>query len=257
MKYLFFFFFFFFFLDRKYLKSVNLVLDSHRENFNIVSVFGESVLYSNLHTQKFVLPIWKTYSKTNVTVYVAEIKFQADNTGTYCQDVIFCFNKGPAVRRQLCVDCVMKEDLYRLKAAQEYLLYLTQQSSHSKKTPILMFKSPFVQEREAREETLCQFYPKPEIDNFFLTHTTLKETGLDPKIYRRRLHELVGIEEMARREQIARYNEVTELRLSSNYIIASDMDGSTVAKYAAPGELFAQVSKMITVDSSKFILDIL
>ncbi|XP_003424340.1 probable helicase with zinc finger domain [Nasonia vitripennis] len=228
---------------KKYLTNLSLSLDSHRENFAIKSIFGESVCYSSADSQHFVAPADSSLKneKPCVRTYLVEIEFKTSVSGTFCQDVIFGFNEGPAVRRQLCVDVVLPEDLNRLEAAREYLLYLSQHSSNQQKTPIVPFNSPFVPERDPREDRLCEIYPKPEIDTFFLTHTTLKQTALDPKNYRRRLHELVTIEEMARREQIARYNEVTELRLSNNYILASDTDGSTVAKYAAPGELFAQL----------------
>lgn len=232
-----------YFSGKKYLTNLSLSLDSHRENFAIKSIFGESVCFGNVDSQHFVAPADSSPKdeKPCVRTYLVEIEFKASTTGTFCQDVIFGFNEGPAVRRQLCVDVVLPEDLNRLEAAREYLLYLSQHSSNNQKTPIVPFNSPFVPDRDPREDRLCEIYPKPELDTFFLTHTTLKQTALDPKNYRRRLHELVTIEEMARREQIARYNEVTELRLSNNYILASDTDGSTVAKYAAPGELFAQV----------------
>lgn len=236
----------------KHLTNISLALDSHREYFNIKSIFGESLSYGNLDSQNFEAPrdSLAKDEKPKVRIYLVEVEFKANRTGTYCQDVIFGFDEGPVVRRQLCIDCVMREDLNRLEAAREYLMYLSQHGgSHAQKTPIVPFDSPFVPVRDPRELRLCEVYAKPEVDTFFLTHTTLKETGLDPRNYRRRLHELVSIEEMARREQIARYNEVTELRLSNNYILASDTDGSTVAKYAAPGELFAQVSGVRNVES--------
>ncbi|KAJ8675755.1 hypothetical protein QAD02_011541, partial [Eretmocerus hayati] len=227
----------------KHLTNLSLALDSHRGNFNIKSILGESLCYNNVDAQNFAAPEhdFPTDEKPTVRVYMVEIEFKATNPGTYCQDVIFGFNEGPAMRRQLCVDCVQREDLTRLEAAREYLMYLSQQNAQTNKTPIVPFVSPFVPERDPREKALSDAYPKPELDTFFLTSTTLNG-GLDPKNYRRRLHELVSIEEMARREHIARYNAATELRLSNTYTLASDTDGSTVAKYAAPGELFAQLA---------------
>lgn len=226
--------------------NVCLALDTHREYFGIKSIYSEALSYGNIDPQNFTAPpdLFPIDDKPTVRTYMVEIEFKAASTGTYCQDVIFGFNEGAAIRRQLCIDCPLREDFSRLDAARDYLLYLTQTPSQNQKTPIVPFCSPFVIERDPKEAKLCEIYPKPTVDNFFLTHTTLKEAGLDPKNYRRRLHELVSIEEMARRGQIARYNEVTELRLSIDYILASDTDGSTVAKYAAPGELFAQVSSV-------------
>ncbi|XP_058800615.1 probable helicase with zinc finger domain [Phymastichus coffea] len=225
----------------KYLKNVSLAMDNSTNHFTIKSVLGDSLCTDNMFSQHYVAPVesFPTSAKPSVGLYIVEIQFQSHTTGTFCQDVLFGFNKGPVIRRQICIDCILPEDEIRLEAAREYLLYLCQQNPQ--KTPIVWFKSPFVPERDIREYNLCQMYPKPELDQFFLTHTTLKETALDRRNYRRRLHELVTIEEMARREQIARYNEVTELRLSNDYILTSDTDASTVAKYVSPGELFAQL----------------
>lgn len=236
-----------YFSGKKYLSNISLSLDSHREHFAIKSILGESLNFVGTDVQHFVVSPDSCVDDEIpcVRTYFVAIDFKASTTGTFCQDVIFGFNDGPAVRRQLCVDVVLPEDLNRLEAAREYLLYLSQNSSNHQNTRIVPFNSPFVMERDPREDRLCEIYPKPELETFFLTHTTLTQTALDPKNYRRRLHELVTIEEMARREQIARYNEVTELRLSNSYILASDTDGSTVAKYAAPGELFAQVGCVV------------
>lgn len=232
---------FFSYSGTKYLTNVSLSMDNHRSFFSIKSVFGETLCASNVYSQHYVAPIesFPTDEKPSVRVYLVEVQFKGNTTGTFCQDILFGFNEGPVIRRQLCIDVILPEDQIRLDAAREYLLYLCQQNPQ--KTPIVPFKSPFVPDRDPREDRLSRMYVKPEFDNFFFTHTTLKQTVLEPRNYRRRLHELVIIEEMARREQIARYNEVTELRLSNNYILASDTDASTVAKYVSPGELFAQV----------------
>jgi hypothetical protein len=93
-----------------------------------------------------------------------------------------------------------------------------------------------------------------------MTHSTLTEQCLTPTNYRGRLHELLYVEELARHEQIARYNEVMQLRLSSNYNISLDSNRSVTTKYAPPGELFAEVSyyaephDRLVLYNSRFIL---
>ncbi|KAL7300371.1 hypothetical protein TKK_0006992 [Trichogramma kaykai] len=232
--------------DDKYLRNVSLALDSHRKNYGILSVVGDNFCFHSpeadgQHVEALPLiedPLDSSNSSTHS--YMVEIKFHAKSVGTYCQDVIFGFGDDcPVIRRQLVNDCVVDSDNVRLQAAKEYLMYLSNNVAIPSKS-IVPFNSPFVTDRDPRELELCDFYPKPDVDTFFLTHSTLKAIALDPQNYRRILHELVTIEEIARREQIARYNQVTELRLYNCFVLASDTDGSTVAKYAAPGELFAQ-----------------
>ena len=231
-------------LDKR-LKNVALALDSHRKNFTLKSVTNEFKCRGICNGQE-----WQSTDpdlECNGTpkfeaTYEVEVIFSTNEYGTFRQNVLFGFGEEhPVMLRKICVDCVPEEDIKRLKDASQYVLNLNQRLLNEGHHDFVPFNSPFVPAKDPREVYLGKVYPYPETNNFFLTHATLTERFLSPTNYKGRLHELVTVEELARHEQVARYNEAAHLRLSSCYILSSDTDGSSLAKYAPPGELFAQV----------------
>lgn len=239
--------------DGKPLRNIALALDDHRDNYFIKSVTGErgqrlgtcdrhewfdstsgASAVSQQESEADALPAY---------FYTVEIAFGANAFGTYRQHLLFGFGGYPTIRRRLCVDCVHFEDLKRLDDATKYVL---QQNSHAWTSTeaggvVHPFESPFVLAKDPREEYLTKAYPYPTENDFILSHATLTEDTINPNNYRGRMNELITVEELARHEQVARYNRVAQLTLSSSYILSSDTDGSTTAKYAPPGELFAEV----------------
>lgn len=232
----------------KQLQNVALSMDSHQKNFILKGVFNEKTgqkLHGVCNGKEWQLksPDHGLSRVSNFdNDYQIEVNFKSSDYGTYRQNIFFYFGRErPVILRKICIDCVPVEDLQRLNDASQYVLNLNQRLLSKGHKNFVPFSSPFVTAKDPREEYLDKAYPYPETDHFFLTHSTLTERSLTPSNYKGRLHELVTVEELARHEQVARYNEAAQLRLSNNYIIHSDTDGSSLAKYAPPSELFAQL----------------
>ncbi|XP_015589991.1 probable helicase with zinc finger domain isoform X2 [Cephus cinctus] len=236
----------------KPLQNVALTLDGHRENFELKSVSTNKEHIGFCNRQEWYDPPTSVVTQaiksakyatslSNATHYIVKVGFAAQHYGTFRQGILFGFENSHVVRKNICVDCIPTHDIARLNAASEYVLGQNPTRWTSDNHVIHPFESPFVPAKDPREEYLANIYPYPNKSNFFLTHATLTENGLTPNNYRGRLHELVSVEELARHEQVTRYNEVAQLRLSSYYIMSPDTVSASTAKYASPGELFAQL----------------
>lgn len=220
----------------KQLRNVALISDDYRANFVLKSVqANDSEIgvtngqeWHNPHASDIDLSIKRHYSIT--------IAFTANKHGTYRQNVIFGFKCCPVILQRVCADYLPLEDYARIQMATNYQL----SQIPSRWTNPYEFYSPFMPHANLREIKLSRIYPYPNMQNFFLTQDMLSDNWLTPRNYRGRMHEMITVEEIARHEQLSRYNQVSWLRLMSEYILFNN-DGSTIAKYTPPGELFAQV----------------
>ena len=235
----------------KRLQRIVLTLDQNRKNFVLKSVCNDTGDIGITNGQ-----VWCNTEAEATTVagndsLKVHVCFVANQYSTYRQNVIFYFGEYPVVLRRICMDCLPPEDLSRINDATNYQFSQNPKTVVNKALKICRFESPFVPPKDTMEEKLSMIYPYPDRDNFFLTQETLTDDCLTPENYRGRLHELITVEELARHEQIARYNEISHMRLVSHYILVSTGDASTVAKYAPPGELFAQLplSRSISEDT--------
>lgn len=61
-------------------------------------------------------------------------------------------------------------------------------------------------------EELLRLYPTPTPSTFTLTQSTVTERTITKNNYPSRMHELLGVEEMAR------YQQVVKISVSSNYL---------------------------------------
>lgn len=230
----------------KTLRHVSLTLDENRSIFSVASVYKNGIECRIRNSQEwyesdpeFNQPL--TSNTNRRTEYIVRICCQARRYGTYRQNVIFGFQEYPVVLRRICVDCLPREDLIRIQTATEYQLSQNPKYWPDEAEILHKFKSPFVPQRDKKEDEFSAMYPYPNKDNFFLTQESLTDDCLTESNYRGRLHELISIEELARHEQIARYRNVSYMRLLSHYILVSAGDAATVTKYAPSGELFAQL----------------
>lgn len=229
------------------LRNVALSLDAHRENFCLKSVSRDGMRIGYCDGQEWHDPAPHDSRRDSIgeplISYRVEIGFVASGHGTYRQNILFGFEGYPVVRRKICADIVPVDDLARLNEATKYFLNQTAHvwSSRKDNGDFHLFESPFVPVKDPWEKNLSKAYAYPGEEIFILSHATLTENCLTRTNYRGRMHELISVEELARHEQVARYNSVVQLHLTSCYIMSSDTDGSTTAKYAPLGELFAQV----------------
>ncbi|XP_003491078.1 probable helicase with zinc finger domain [Bombus impatiens] len=239
----------------KQLQRIALTLDQNRRNFALKSVMRDTVNIGITNGQE-----WYNSELDNSNIkenalkeehYLVKICFVANKYGTYRQNVIFYFGEYPVIIQKICMDSVPIEDFTRIHEATNYQFSQNPKIWNNGTCQICRFDSPFVSTKDPKEDKLSMMYPYPDRSNFFLTQESLTDDRLTPENYRGRLHELITVEELARHEQIARYNETSYMRLHSYYILTSAGDGSTIAKYAPPGELFAQLplSRSISEDT--------
>ncbi|CAK9815583.1 Probable helicase with zinc finger domain [Anthophora quadrimaculata] len=240
----------------KQLRRIALTMDQNRRNFELRSVLHNNSQIGITDGQQWIsttdLELSNPSGKGKKEMhYFVKIAFVANGFGTYRQNVIFYFGEYPVLLQRLCMDCVPLKDFARIHEATNYQFSQNPNTWNNDSTLIRWFKSPFVSPKDPMEDKLSMIYPYPDRTNFLLTQESLTDDRLTPKNYRGRLHELITVEELARHEQIARYNETSYMRLLSNYVLASAGDASTVAKYAPPGELFAQLplSRSISEDT--------
>ncbi|XP_050588484.1 probable helicase with zinc finger domain [Bombus affinis] len=238
----------------KQLQRIALTLDQNRKNFSLKSVIHRDINIGTTNGQE-----WYNSELDNSNVnenvlkeehYVVKICFNANKYGTYRQNIIFYFGEYPVIIQKICMDSMPKKDFTRIHEATNYQFSQNPNIWNNKTCQICRFDSPFVSMIDPEEDILSRMYSYPDRSNFFLTQESLTDDRLTPENYRGRLHELITVEELARHEQIARYNETTYMHFLSYYALTSS-DGSTTVKYAPPGELFAQLplSRSISEDT--------
>ncbi|XP_011881496.1 PREDICTED: probable helicase with zinc finger domain [Vollenhovia emeryi] len=218
------------------LRNVALISDDHRANFFLKSVRdqdGAEIGVTN--SQEWHSP--EPYSsQKNTRQYLVTVGFTAKKHGTYRQDLVFGFLSRPGYLQRICADYLHIKDYERIQRATSY-----QQSQIPPRwRDPYGFYSPFMPHTDPREIKLARIYPYPDKENFVLTQNTLSDNRLTPCNYRGRMHEMITLEEIARNEQLSRYNQFSWLRLTAHYVLFNS-DGSTIAKYTPPGELFAQI----------------
>ncbi|XP_016910827.1 probable helicase with zinc finger domain [Apis cerana] len=239
----------------KQLQRVVLTLDQNRRNFAIRSVLHNNVSIGITNGQEWYNSELNESNASGKSTkkmhYFVKICFVANRYGTYRQNVIFYFGDYPVILQRICMDCLPTEDFTRIHEATNYQFSQNPKTWNNETSQICWFESPFVSAKDPKEDKLSVIYPYPDRSNFILTQESLTDNCLTPENYRGRLHELITVEELARHEQIARYNETSYMRLLSHYVLTSAGDGSTIAKYAPPGELFAQLplSRSISEDT--------
>jgi len=189
-----------------------------------------------MNSQEWRHSLYLDYSQEDKRKYLVTVGFTAKKHSTYHQDLVFGFLNWPVYLQRLCADYLHTKDYERIQRATNY-----QQSQIPLrwKEPY-EFYSPFMPHANPREINLSRIYPYPDRQSFVLTQNTLSDNRLTPRNYRGRMHEMITLEEIARHEQLSRYNQISWLRLMAHYVLFNS-DASTIAKYTPPGELFAQV----------------
>jgi len=219
------------------LQHVALISDDHRANFFLKSVQNkDGSEIGVMNSQEWRHSLYPDNFQEDKRKYLVTVGFTAKKHSTYHQDLVFGFLNWPVYLQRLCADYLHTKDYERIQRATNY-----QQSQIPLrwKEPY-EFYSPFMPHANPREIKLSRIYPYPDRQSFVLTQNTLSDNRLTPRNYRGRMHEMITLEEIARHEQLSRYNQISWLRLMAHYVLFNS-DASTIAKYTPPGELFAQV----------------
>nr|CAD7444892.1 unnamed protein product [Timema bartmani] len=204
------------------LRVVALLQDAHRNHFTLryVSsshparqVFSE---WTPTNDQEWSLPpvagleLQADHDAPLQLEHRVKVGFATDIYGTFRQSVVFDLGEEPVLVRHLCVDVVPVTDADRMREIRKGLVLSSVERWDATNADIIPFSSavtPLVSTPEAvakdseRERDLLSAYPSPRADTFTLTQCTVTERKLTRNNYRARMHELLGVEEMARYEQ--------------------------------------------------------
>ncbi|RZF36020.1 hypothetical protein LSTR_LSTR005836 [Laodelphax striatellus] len=239
------------------LRAVALLQDAHRNHFFISLV---------LSGYPYAIPIipendqeWAEGGAVAMEEaryeHRVRVAFKTDIYGTFRQSVVFDFGAEPVLVRHLCVDVVPVTDADKIKEIKKDLILSNAERWDKENCDVVSFSSPVVPVTSSdaeRERELLTTYPPPRADSFTLTQSTVSEKRLTRNNYRARMHELLCVEEMARYEQVARYNLTAPLRLANCYLLSPSGVAASTAKYAHNGELFALMTlgKNVSEDTS-------
>lgn len=257
---------------KRRLNAVALLQDAHRNHFVISQVIAddpksetaaaEAELSSD---QEWVSSIsvdeqTEEPSETKILEHQVKVVFSTDIYGTFRQTVVFDFGEQPVLIKQICVDVIPVSDADKIQEIRNEMVLSTAERWNSDNAKICLYTTPFVPHLstpafiadEIREKELLERYPCPKASTFTLTQPTITEKRLTKNNYRSRIHELLYVEEIARYEQVAKYNLRTKIRVTNNYVLTPSGMATSTAKYSHSGELFALLTlgKDVSEDTS-------
>lgn len=267
---------------KRLLKAVALLQDAHRTHFTIKQVFpaepkvnasgqfeGNKVVEAELTSdQEWVASNSDSskYTDTAENVPVLEhrvkIVFSTDIYGTFRQSVVFDFGVEPTLVKHLCIDVVPVTEYDKIQEIRNEILLSTNERWNTTNANIAAYTQSYphtVHNHQAaymtdveKETDLLERYQCPNSATFVLTQSTITEKKLTKNNYRFRMHDLLYVEEIARYEQIARFNLSTNIKVTNNFILAPNGMATSTAKYSHSGELFAilELSQDISEDTS-------
>lgn len=258
---------------KRSLHAVALLQDAHRNHFVISQVIPDNATVESATPAELTSDQeWVSATPTSVTQteedtaetrlleHQVKVVFSTDIYGTFRQTVVFDFGQQPVLIKQICVDVIPVSDADKIQEIRNEMVLSTAERWNSDNAKICLYTTPFVPHLttpayladELREKELLERYPCPKASTFTLTQPTITEKRLTKNNYRSRIHELLYVEEIARYEQVAKYNLRTKLRVTNNYVLTPSGMATSTAKYSHSGELFALLTlgKDVSEDTS-------
>lgn len=261
---------------KRLLKAVALLQDAHRNHFSLKQVFPgepkankkgrdthkvvEADLQSDQEWTSSTVDKAIDLERNPVLEHRIKVGFSTDIYGTFRQSVVFDFGTEPVLVRHLCVDVVPVTDADKIKEIRKEMVLSSSKRWDCDNSDIVPFSSPvypdlatpYGKETCERDKNLLTSYHAPKGDSLCLTQSTVSERSLTKNNYRTRMHELLSVEELARCEQVARYNLSCRLRVAPSYLLSPSGMATSTAKYAHSGELFALLTlgKDVSEDTS-------
>lgn len=250
----------FIFVTSKPLHAVALLEDTHRNHFAISKI----TLLENKEWMRYPIENiqeWLTPMKPDGDFfkYKVQISFKTEIFGTFRQAVVFDFGCYPVLVKHLCVDVIPIDEVEKINNIRKEIVLSSTERWTIENVQILPFTSELISIAPAFgcpdlewSQTLLKMYPTPQANNFTLSQVTLNDKKFNKHNYNIRMHELLYIEEMARYEQIGKYNLTTSLRIAHSYLLSPNGMANSTAKYSNSGELFAllNLSRDISEDTS-------
>lgn len=248
------------FKTKKSLKAVALLEDTHRDHFKINSISSnaedpeEIILKSD---QEYVTPMF--FESESDVMYTVEIGFSTDIYGTFRQSVCFDFNDDPVLMKHFCVDVVPVDEAGKMEEIRNDIINSASQRWDEINTNLVKYEATIPSHLRTKafmddlmyEKELIERYPCPRPNNFALSQSTIIEKRLTYVNYRCRMHELLYVEEIARYDQISKFNVSTKINIASSYTLMLGSATSTV-KFSHSGELFGilTLGKDLSEDTS-------
>jgi hypothetical protein len=267
--------------SKRLLKAVALLQDAHRTHFTIKQVFpaepkitasgqyeGNKVVEAeltsdqewvanNAESSKFTEP--NDSGNVPLLEHRVKIVFSTDIYGTFRQSVVFDFGVEPILVKHLCIDVVPVTEYDKIQEIKNEILLSANERWNESNATIIPYTQSYTSYNihntygdAEKENELLERYQCPNSTTFVLTQSTITEKKFTKNNYRSRMHELLYIEEIARYEQIARFNLATSLKVTNNFVLSPNGMATSTAKYSHSGELFAilELSQDISEDTS-------
>lgn len=256
------------------LHAVALLQDAHRNHFVIAKVLVDNVKAEQpteaelSSDQEWVCANVDNHAQEEASAssegrlleHTVNVVFSTDIFGTFRQTVVLDFGQQPVLIKQVCVDVIPISDADKIQEIRNEMVLSSAERWNSDNATICLYTTPVVPHLttpayladEVREKDLLDRYPCPKASTFTLTQPTITEKRLTKNNYRSRIHELLYVEEIARYEQVAKYNLRTTIRVTNNYVLTPSGMATSTAKYSHSGELFALLTlgKDVSEDTS-------
>uniref|UniRef100_A0A8D8U4A8 Probable helicase with zinc finger domain n=1 Tax=Cacopsylla melanoneura TaxID=428564 RepID=A0A8D8U4A8_9HEMI len=242
------------------LKAVALLQDAHRNHFKFEALSTQDLTHGATlshelgdNDQEWLSPL-PPPPRDSDTLFEHRIRisFVTEIYGTFRQSLVVDFGHDPVLVKHLCVDVIPVHSVEKIKEIKKELVLSNAERWEPDSVSIVRFVSTAVNVDSEQGSKICAMYPAPRAHTFSLTQSTIEERRLTRYNYKPRMHELLYVEEMARYEQVARYNLRAKLKLVDCYLLSPSGVAGSTAKYAQSGELFAvmNLGKDISEDTS-------
>ncbi|KAJ1529194.1 hypothetical protein ONE63_005999 [Megalurothrips usitatus] len=181
------------------------------------------------------------------------VEFLSDIYGTFRQAVAFDFGVEPLMVKHLCVDVRPASFATNVEELKKELFMDERWDENN--AEIIKYTSPEgipYHCMPSGTEGLLGQYPTPTPSTFTLTQSTVTERMATKNNYCSRMHELLGVEEMARYQQVARYNVRAKLSITKSYLLAPAGVAHSTAKFAQNDHLYAvmKLSEALSEDTA-------
>lgn len=182
--------------------------------------------------------------QNKIIEHKVKVVFNTSIFGAFRQSVVFDFGSEPALIKHLSVDVVPVEDLQKINDLCTEIIAPT--TKRWRESEINAFTSNIYHSQQSFANfeanwgrNLSKIYPFPTPDTFTISSPTFAEKSFTATNYKRRMHDLLFVEEIARHELVSRFDITVKLTVVESYILSPNGAVGSTAKYSCDGELFA------------------
>lgn len=245
--------------SQRKLIAIALMQDTHRNHFDLeaIKIDDEEEEITNKQEWKRVKGLYDENRKNGIVEnkinvekenriveHKVKVVFNTSIFGAFRQSIVFDFGSEPALIKHLSVDVLPVEDLQKINELCTEIIAPT--SKRWRDSEIIAFSSNVFHSKHSYvnfeadwARNLAEIYPFPTRETFTISSMTLADRGFTATNYKRRMHDLLFVEEIARHELVSRFDITVKLTVTENYILSPNGSVGSSAKYSCDGELFA------------------